>query len=194
MTLVMPRFLFYACREKYRMIIPGILITILTFPGVILHECAHLLFCRIFGVRVAKVCYFRLGNPAGYVLHEAPRNPWHHLWIATGPFFLNSLVGLIIGVFLTLHSSPHQTTQSIVVLWLAISFAMHAFPSTGDARSLWAVTWSRGTPILMKLVATPLIGVIYLFALGSMFWLDIAYGVLLVFFIPRWFLSALMLH
>lgn len=56
---------------KY-MIIPGFLISILTFPGVIVHEIAHQLFCRICGVAVLDVCYFKAGNPAGYVVHEIP--------------------------------------------------------------------------------------------------------------------------
>lgn len=44
--------------------IPGQLIAALTFPGVIVHEMAHQLFCRLFRVAVLDVCYFRFG-PAG---------------------------------------------------------------------------------------------------------------------------------
>lgn len=50
--------------------IPGIVISVLTFPGVIVHEAANLLFCRFAGLAVFDVRYFRFGNPAGYVLHE----------------------------------------------------------------------------------------------------------------------------
>lgn len=42
------------------MIIPGFLISIATFPGVIVHEAAHQLFCRLTKVAVLDVCYFRL--------------------------------------------------------------------------------------------------------------------------------------
>ena len=66
--------------------IPGFLIALVTFPGVIVHEMAHQLFCRLFRVAVLDVCYFRLGNPSGYVLHESPRTTAQHLVIGIGPF------------------------------------------------------------------------------------------------------------
>lgn len=73
---------------KY-MIIPGFLISILTFLGVIVHEIAHQLFCRICGVAVLDVCYFKAGNPAGYVVHEIPKKPSTNILIGVGPFFVN---------------------------------------------------------------------------------------------------------
>ena len=51
-------------------IIPGWLIALVTFPGVIVHEAAHFLFCRLRRVAVFDVCYLRFGNPAGYVIHS----------------------------------------------------------------------------------------------------------------------------
>jgi hypothetical protein len=38
--------------------IPGPLIALATFPGVIVHELAHQLFCRWFRIPVLNVCYF----------------------------------------------------------------------------------------------------------------------------------------
>lgn len=53
--------------------IPGELISALTFPGVILHEWAHKLFCKRLGVKVLEVKYFQIGKKvAGYVVHEPP--------------------------------------------------------------------------------------------------------------------------
>ena len=54
--------------------IPGQLISLLTFPGVIVHEWAHKLYCNWTGVLVHKVVYFQFANPAGYVLHSEPKN------------------------------------------------------------------------------------------------------------------------
>ena len=50
--------------------IPGFVIAIVTFPGVIVHEAGHLFFCKLFELQVYAVCFFRVGNPAGYVVHE----------------------------------------------------------------------------------------------------------------------------
>jgi hypothetical protein len=45
--------------------IPGQLISLLSFPGIIVHEFAHLIFCRLRKVAILDVCYFRFDNPAG---------------------------------------------------------------------------------------------------------------------------------
>ena len=77
--------------------IPGCLISLLTFPGVIVHEAAHQLMCELCGVAVLDVCYFRPGNPAGYVLHEPTRTPGQQVIIGVGPFFVNTVLGALIG-------------------------------------------------------------------------------------------------
>ena len=168
----------------------GMVIALLTFPGVIVHEMAHLLCCRLFGVRVHKVCYFRIGNPAGYVLHDVPDSAWQYLLIGIGPFFLNSFLGVLICAPVTLHPQQiFEPWQFLLITWLGISVAMHAFPSSGDARAIWQVAWRRATPWTAKLICTPIVALIYLLALGSMFWLDLVYAVLITSFVPRWVLN-----
>ena len=76
--------------------IPGFIIALLTFPGVIVHELAHQFFCRLLKVPVFKVCYIRVGNPSGYVIHEHPHSPWKSLLIGYGPLLVNSIVGTLI--------------------------------------------------------------------------------------------------
>lgn len=165
----------------------GQVITILTFPGVVVHEMAHMLLCRLTGTRVLKVRLFRLGNPAGYVMHERPRGAWKTLLISTGPFFLNTVAGFLIGLSASL-LRERATTNGIAVrlllVWLAVSVAMHAFPSTGDARAVWGTVRDRSCPILLKLAAVPLAGFIYLGALGSAFWLDLLYALTVAIGLP----------
>jgi hypothetical protein len=40
--------------------IPGFIISLLTFPGVIVHEWAHKIACNLFDVAVFRVVYFKL--------------------------------------------------------------------------------------------------------------------------------------
>jgi hypothetical protein len=169
------------------MIIPGFVISIVTFPGVIVHELAHALFCKLTGTTVRKVCYFRLGNPAGYVIHDRPASVWKHILIGVGPFFLNTLLGLALGIVAALaHFDFEQPTAvSGVLMWLAISIAMHSFPSTGDARSIWDAVWSKGAPFTAMLVGVPLVAIIFLGAAGSVVWLDLAYGCGVVIGLPK---------
>ena len=169
------------------MIIPGFLISIATFPGVIVHELAHVFFCMVTKTRVYKVCYFRFGNPAGYVIHATPPNVWKHILIGIGPLFVNTLLGLLFGIAAALAhvNFDKLTTMSGIFLWLAVSIAMHSFPSTGDARSIWHSVWSKGSPVTAKLFGTPLVTLIFLGAIGSIFWLDAVYGFGIVVELPK---------
>ena len=169
------------------MIIPGQLISLATFPGVIVHEIAHQFFCRVMRVAVLDVCYFRFGNTAGYVLHELPRTAPQHLLIGVGPFIINSLLGAAIALPAALPVLQFQAAspQDYFLIWLGASIAMHSFPSTGDAKSIWHAVWKRDASPLTRLVATPIVGIIYLGAIGSFFWLDLMYGLALAMFFPR---------
>lgn len=169
------------------MIIPGFLISLITFPGVIIHELAHVTFCKLTGTPVLKVCYFRLGNPAGYVIHQIPSSVWRHILIGIGPFFVNTLLGLAIGIAaIPMHIDiDNLSAGGGVLLWLAISIAMHSFPSTGDAKSIWHAIWSDGAPIAARIIGSPLVAVIFLGALGSIFWLDAVYGAGVVLGVPK---------
>jgi hypothetical protein len=175
------------------LIIPGFLISLLTFPGVIVHENAHLLFCRLFHVRVAKVCYFRLGNPAGYVVHETPRHAGQSLMISIGPLFVNTIVGLLVAFPASTPVLTHRaaTRLDYILLWLGISIAMHSFPSFGDAKSLWAQLWRPGVSFGMRLLGMPIAGLICLGALGSVIWLDVIYGIAVAVILPRFLLALL---
>ncbi|MBX9670677.1 MAG: metalloprotease family protein [Candidatus Obscuribacterales bacterium] len=115
------------------------LLALLTFPGIIVHELAHRLCCDIFKVRVFEVCFFRLGDPAGFVIHERPPSLSVACVITLAPLLFNSVVSVLIGVtvgidLFTLCSQ--LTIQQILRLWLALSIGMHALPSAEDLRAL----------------------------------------------------------
>ena len=76
--------------------IPGILIAIVTFPGVIVHELAHQIFCNIRRVPIYEVKYFQFKSPCGYVIHEKSDNVFTNFIISVGPFFVNTLLGACI--------------------------------------------------------------------------------------------------
>jgi len=66
---------------------------------------------------------------------------------------------------------------------------MHAFPSTGDANSIWRALNDKDTNLLVKVVGFPIVGLIYLGALGSFFWLDLLYGVGVAIELPKLIMS-----
>lgn len=176
------------------MFIPGILITIVTFPGVIVHELAHQLFCRLYKIPVFKVVYFQAQNPAGYVLHEVPDNKFHSIMISVGPFFINTIVGALIALPSSLPVLEFHHAAGLldyVLIYLGVSIAMHSFPSTGDAASIWNAVKEKNTPLWVKIIAYPVVGLIYLGALGSFFWLDLVYGIAVILGLPHLLISLL---
>lgn len=167
--------------------IQGRFIALLTFPGVIIHEFAHMLFCMWTGTRVTEVKYFRFGSPAGYVIHEHPSNAWKAILIGVGPFLVNTILGLVIALSASsLRGSGNITVTVLwaVLIWLAVSVAMHSFPSTGDAKAIWSTVMAKNRPIVAKIVAIPIVGFIYLGALGSIFWLDLGYALVVTVVLP----------
>jgi hypothetical protein len=179
--------------KNFKMIIPGFLISLATFPGVIVHELAHQLFCRWFKVPVFKVVYFQLSNPVGYVLHEVPASKWQNIMIGVGPFFINTVLGALIAfpAALPVFKFHNAGPLDYLLIYLGVSIAMHAFPSTGDANAIWKNVKESGTSIWVKLLAYPVVGLIYLGSIGSFFWLDLLYGVGIAVFLPNLLISLL---
>lgn len=171
------------------MIIPGFLIAALTFPGVIVHEFAHQLFCRLFRVPVYDVVYFQMKNPSGYVAHEPTEKPLASFMISVGPFIVNTLLGMLIVFPAAIELFRFEVYQNILILllgWLGISILMHAFPSTGDAKVMvQSILKNPDVNLAVKVVTAPVIGLVYLGALGSMMWLDLIYAVFMAMVLPN---------
>jgi len=159
--------------------IPGPLIALFTFPGVIVHELAHQLFCRWFNVPVLQVCYFRVGNPAGFVIHEPPTKSYQSLFISVGPFLINTIIGAIVAFPAALPVIQFGAGDLLdyLLIWLGVSIAMHAFPSRGDARSLWQSVRAPGISPVARLLVAPVVGIIYVVTIGRFFWLDFFFGI-----------------
>jgi len=159
------------------------LLSYVTFPGVVIHEFAHAWACRRMGVRVIKVCYLRLGNPPGYVLHERPATALKHIVIATAPLFVATFLSLVIscaaGVFFVSHAVDDSHGAILAVsLWLSFSFALHAFPSGGDVDALWSDVKNPHVGLAAKLLLVPVVGLIRLAGFGRRFRFDVLFAAL----------------
>lgn len=157
----------------------------ITFPGVILHEYGHAWACRRLGIRVIKVCYLRFGNPLGYVLHEQPQSAFQHIMVATAPFFVSTSIACVAslaGTLLVYFQINSAAADCAVpgLAWLGFSFSLHAFPSSGDADALWADVTGSSVGFLSKTVLVPVVGVIRLTQLGTRYWLDALYAILVI--------------
>ena len=175
-------------------IIPGQLIALLTFPGVIVHELSHLLFCKMFNVNVKEVCFFRFDKTPGYVVHEGSTHPCKVLCISMGPFLVNTILGGIIGLSAAVpaYEFGDYSFNDVVVLWAGISIAMHAFPSQTDAHALRQFVRSNPVSRLIKYLFIPVSYILQTGAALSVIWLDFAYGIFVVYGASKLFLRAVL--
>jgi len=176
------------------MIIPGFIITWLTFPGVIVHEAAHLLFCKLRRVPVFDVRYFTfsLAGPAGYVLHAKPNNFVSSFLICVGPLLVNTVLCILFcfPAFVPVRLFSQKDPLNYFWMWLGLSIGMHAFPSTSDANVLWSEAREAAKKgNWLAIVSFPLVVLIYCANIGSIFWLDLAYGVAIGLGLPEFILT-----
>jgi hypothetical protein len=162
--------------------IPSQIVALLTFPGVVLHEVIEQLFCRWLGVAVLDVCYFRFGNPAGYITHEPKLQLRKSLWIALGPFLVNSLLGALVAfpAILTAWEFRVSTTPSYILAWLGISIAAHAVPNPDSAATLWHAARSPECSLLIRVLAAPVAGFALIVSAGRVVGFDLLYGAAIV--------------
>ena len=177
-------------------LIPGQLVAIVTLPGVVLHEAAHMFFCKLRGVAIFDVCFFRVGNPAGYVIHEEIEDFTSAFWVAMGPLVANSLlcVAFCLPALIPMRIFGLDHPVSYFWMWLGLSIGMHAFPSTHDAQALWAQAKKAARELRpLALLSFPLAIMIVVGNVLSIFWFDAIYAFALGFLLPerilRWIAS-----
>ncbi len=162
----------------------GWLVTLVTAPGVVVHEFAHAKVCQWADVPILEVCYFQLGDPPGYVLHAEPESYRDSYLISVAPFLVNTIVAALLFVAIPLLATGaggvgEAGTVGWIVFWLGISVAAHAFPSTGDAKSVWTDTKAHYRSSPLALVGLPIVVLIYIANLLSIVWFDFIYALLL---------------
>ena len=166
-------------RFLFRLLLP-----LLTFPGIPVHEAAHALACRITSTRVYEIRWFRLGMVMGAVTHERPTSPWTWMLIAAAPWFVNSALGFGLGWASRVHLTGWVQFPAT---WLAVSIATHAFPSLTDAVGLLESLWKENPGWAARVVGTPLGAVMVAGAFGSLYFLlDLAWGITVGWLLPRW--------
>jgi hypothetical protein len=150
------------------------------------HEIAHRFFCDIAGVPVYEVCYIRLGNPAGYVVHGNTTNLRQSFLISVGPFIINTHLFAIVAFpasipMWMLDDGPHT---NYFLLWLGISIGMHAFPSKHDLdnfqKQVKAANSKKPLVFFAAWVAAMFSGARIL----SFFWFDAIYAIAISMIVP----------
>lgn len=167
------------------MIIPGPLVALLTFPGVVMHEIAHRFMCDILCVPVYDVSYFSIGDTrAGHVAHHKTDNLKYVLLISFAPLFINSFFCMFFTLpyasTIVITGEGISTYPSLFLYWVGISMGANAFPSNQDVdNALSLVCENNGS-----LTTRALCRFMKLLNTLSFFWIDFIYAGVISFILP----------
>ncbi len=158
----------------------------------IIHEYAHERMCNRRDVRVFEVCYFRIGNPAGYVKHERTNNFADTFAISGAPFLINTFLAIMLFIPLALLAVVATEVQAInennlvlnlialFIAWIGFSTGMHAIPSSTDAKNIWHHSKREWRRSLFATLGMPVAALIYVGDKLRFFWFDAIYTILLL--------------
>ncbi len=161
-------------------IIPGELISIFSFPGIIVHELSHKLACKKFNVKVLETKYWSLKG--GYVVHEATDDAKAVAAISIVPFIIGSLMAVLLGIACVAMKHSELLKNYIwAVYFLAVTIGMHSFPSKQDTSNF--LDFAKHAKKKSLIVTASALHYVFsiLNALRAA-WIDLAYGVLLASF------------
>lgn len=128
--------------------------TLLLAPGIVCHELAHVLACRLTGVTVTHGPVLNPLAEDAYVDHERVDSFPVDLAIAVAPLLVNTVLGLAALLVAATVAWP----LSLPLYWLGGCLALTAFPSVGDTETLYrtAETLSWWAKPAAYLLAVPL--------------------------------------
>ncbi|SEP13249.1 Putative zincin peptidase [Halorientalis persicus] len=128
--------------------------TALIAPGIVSHEAAHLLACRLTGVEVLRASVLNPFAADAYLDHERVTSFPADLLIAVAPLLCNTPLAFAAFVLAPAVGTP---LLSIPLYWLGVCFALTAFPSVGDTETLFQTAGDLPGPLrpVGYLLATP---------------------------------------
>lgn len=124
---------------KKSLIVTENLFSYIALPGILTHEIAHLLACKIVGVQVYDYQLFIHPKSitsesiiAGRVHHDAPKGRVRAAFISLAPLAFNISIAALI-----LHFVPRESIPTVLLsLLIAGVFTLTAFPSDRDLESV----------------------------------------------------------
>ena len=173
--------------------IPGFIISLLTFPGVIIHEIAHRFFLDLAKVPVYSACYFQISSSgiAGYITHGPVKKLSHHFLVSIAPLLVNTVLCAILTfpayfTFFILGTEDHSKVFELL-FWVGFSIGMHAFPSKEDMNSFVDAVLHSKPKGLLFICTKIFAGFVSLINALRFFWFDAFYAFFIAILIPRIF-------
>lgn len=171
------------------MFIPGQLVTLLTFPGVVMHEITHRFMCDVLGISVYDINYFSINNSrAGYVYHHKTDTVIQSLLIGFAPLLINSFFCML---FTLPYSSSLSVTGdgisyygSMLLWWVGMSMGINAFPSNQDVDNVLTTVEEQNIHIVIHQLCFLICGLMKFFNCLRFVFLDVVYAFVISFILP----------
>lgn len=163
--------------------IPGEIIALFTFPGVIMHEVSHQFVCDIFKIPVYEINYFNIfSKKAGHVIHQKTDSSTIGFFISVAPLIFNSLLCMLFT--LPSAASSHiigddsinsgiSLFLNTVLWWIGISMGINACPSDQDMNN---IKYTENESVIMSIIMPILRCFIFVLNLVSRFGINIFYA------------------
>lgn len=115
---------------------------IVLFPGVVIHELSHLLFCLLTGAQVHDVEFF--SPTGGHVTHGRPKIPVIGVFlISLAPFLVGMTLVYFISSQLIVFDPSNLTIKliisKIIIFYLLVAIIISMFPSGKDFKNAWPI-------------------------------------------------------
>jgi hypothetical protein len=160
------------------MIIPGRIIDMITFPGVVMKAVARRLWCDVLRIDVYEVRYFE-----GTVIHAPIETVGHAALLAFAPMSVNTALCavLMFPLYFTLDLGVDlkDSPALFILLWTGFSVGMHALPS-----SAMVIGYLKGLPdaarrgVGFAVLRTVVVPSFVMIDVLKRFWIDAVYVVL----------------
>lgn len=164
----------------------GLLIRIITFPGIIFDAIINNLVCQHLEIKVNKINYLAIfgGNA---VEIENPNNYSKLFKLSIIPFIFMTILAL---PFSYLAAYYNEGDKFLFFAWLGVSIAAHAFPETAIGKLLWEQSKIEiKEKNYLAIFGFPLVVIIYLFRILHVLWLDIIYGIGIIYFLQEYIIK-----
>lgn len=170
-----------------------VFLSMITFPGSVVHAYTRQLFCRMMRVPVFETVYFTVNEPCKYVNREESPPGKTFALICLG-WLLDVLLGavMLVPASLTLfrfglfaQAEPWTAFVNLVTFWVGFSILVHSFPNHEELRELRArVLVNKEAPGMLRALTAPFFLVMGIVVWGSWMLFDALFGVAVVLLLP----------
>lgn len=126
------------------------LVSLLSLPGVVGHELGHAAVCRLLGVEISSIVYFRWPadftrdrSGGGYVQHEPIEATWRQLLVSVAPLVTNTAASLACLTFARglLDTGVPVYIDGLLAAWYTEFSTQLTELATGPTVAALALTW-----------------------------------------------------